>query len=637
MRRYSLSTCITTALTLVVSLVAASGAQAVVVDTNPAANGQASVTYPADRSSYYGVALAPVMDPVTHTDTLTATRALLAHTGIPTVVSSMACSDPALTSDFSLPSSALCSHGGGVIHANETFALVWDPHPHNDYAAPYVEQFLRDVADGSGSFGSPFSIAPQYTDAGGRAANSWLYGGGYDYSNAYPTNGCVVSGTHHYASTPAGLTDIDNDICLTDAQIKSELQSMVTQSGLIGRTQPGHTPMLVLLTPPGVETCLDSTGDLCSANSDPTQPPGSAADPAPQFCSYHSQVNVGGTVLDYVVQPWSTQSNCDEPDATPSLPTGAVDPDTLAQAMGARLVSPLSEAMIASTVNPAFNGWFALDGSEINDNGCIPLNLGLDKATVGSSAYFLQREFNNGGTLIDDPFASPCAPSVGLDPQFVVPSPIDAGDVVEFDGSKSRSTLEVPRANFSWSFGDGTSAVGPSVVHSYSRGGTYTVTLRVTDRGGNVATTSQQVVVLGPSGQLVVPPVISLPTSQPGKSTKPALAVRVALMPQGLKGVLRSGVAVTVTSNQSANGIVTLSIPRSAAKRAHIKVGRGPTVVIGRGTVSKIHSGSNHLRIRLSKTTATKLKRLGHVTLTIRLALVATGGHRITVDAAGHY
>jgi antitoxin ParD1/3/4 len=32
-----------------------------------------------------------------------------------------------------------------------------------------------------------------------------------------------------------------------------------------------------------------------------------------------------------------------------------------------------------------------------------------------------------------------------------------------------------------------------------------------------------------------------------------------------------------------------------------------------------------------------KLKRLGHVTLTFRLTLVAQGGHRITVDAAGHY
>jgi hypothetical protein len=627
MRRYSLSTCLATALTLVVSLVAVSGAQAVVIDTNPAANGQASVNYPTDQSSYVGVTLVP------------GTRSNLANTGIPTVTSSMTCTDPALTPDFSLPSSALCSHGGGVNHANETFALVWDPHPHNDYSAPYVEQFLRDVADGSGSFGSPFSIATQYTGGGGRAANSWLYGGGFDYSNGYPANGCTVSGTHHYTSTPGGLTDTPNDICLTDAQIKSELQSMVTQSGLIGRTQPGHTAMLVLMTPPGVETCLDSSGDLCSANSDATQAPGSGANPAPQFCSYHSQVNVGGTVLEYVVQPWSSQSGCDEPEATPAIPTGAVDPNVLAQSMGARIVSPLSEAMIASAVIPAFNGWFALDGSEINDNGCVPLSLGLDKATVGSGSYFLQREFNNGGTLIDDPFASPCAPGIGLDPQFVVPSPIDAGDVVEFDGSKSRSTLEVPRANFSWTFGDGTSAVGPSAVHSYTKGGTFTVTLKVIDRGGNIATATQQVVVLGPTGQSVVPPTITPPTTQPSKGpgTKPALSVRVALSPQGLKGVLRSGVALTVTSNQNANGIVTLSIPRSAAKRARISAGRSPSVVIGRGTISKIHSGANHLHIHLSKTTASKLKRVGHVTLTIRLALVAAGGHRITVDAAGHY
>jgi PKD domain-containing protein len=288
-------------------------------------------------------------------------------------------------------------------------------------------------------------------------------------------------------------------------------------------------------------------------------------------------------------------------------------------------------------VNPSLNGWFALDGSEINDNGCVPLSLGLDKATVGPSAYFLQREFNNAGVMVDDPFVAACAPSVGLDPQFVVPSPIDAGDVVQFDGAESRSTLLVPRANFAWTFGDGTSAVGPSVVHSYGRGGTYTVTLKVTDRGGNVAVTTEQVVVLGPSGQ-IVPPSLAPPTSQTGKSTtKPALSVRVALMPQGLKGILRSGLALNVTANQSANGILTLSIPRSAAKRAHIRAGGGPAVVIGRGTVSGIHSGSNHLHVHLPKATAAKLKRLGHVTLTIRLSLVAQGGHRITVDAAGHY
>src|SRR5205807_873330 len=194
--------------------------------------------------------------------------------------------------------------------------------------------------------------------------------------------------------------------------------------------------------------------------------------------------------------------------------------------------------------NPSLNGWFALDGSEINDNGCVPLSLGLDKATVGPTTYFLQREFNNAGVMVDDPFVAACAPSVGLDPQFVVPSPIDAGDVVQFDGAESRSTLLAP------------------------------------------------------------------PTSQTGKSTtKPALSVRVALMPQGLKGILRSGLALNVTANQSANGILTLSIPRGAAKRAHIRAGSSPAVVIGRGTVSGIHSGSNHLHVHLPKATAAKLKR----------------------------
>ena len=55
------------------------------------------------------------------------------------------------TSDMFLPTTGLCSHGGAVIHKNETFALVWDPNPHRDWAAGYVEQFLRDVADGSGT------------------------------------------------------------------------------------------------------------------------------------------------------------------------------------------------------------------------------------------------------------------------------------------------------------------------------------------------------------------------------------------------------------------------------------------------------------------------------------------------------
>jgi hypothetical protein len=391
---------------------------------------------------------------------------------------------------------------------------------------------------------------------------------------------------------------------------------MVTQEGLVGHIQPGYTPLLVMLTPPGVDVCLDSAGTLCSANSNKTPPSG-------QFCSYHSQVTVGGQVFAYVVQPWTSETACDEPDS-PKFPSGEIDAPTLDTDTGARLVSPLSQAMIAAIVNPGLNGWFAEDGSEINDNnGCAPLSKTFDTVTIGSSKqnpYQIQREFNNAGVIVQDPWALGCAPLVDLAPSFVVPSAANPGDVVKFDGSKSPSTLLIPQANYLWDFGDGTGGVGPSVFHTYSKSGTYAVKLTVLDRGGNVRSLSQTIVVLGPT--------------QVGPS---GLQANVQLMPQGLKAVLRSGVAVKVTSNAAADGFATLSIPRSAAKHAHLTVGRESAVVIGRGIVSGIRKGTTSLHLRLSRAVAAKLGHLRHVVVTVRLALVATGGQHFAIDVAGHY
>ena len=44
---------------------------------------------------------------------------------------------------------------------------------------------------------------------------------------------------------------------------------------------------------------------------------------------------------------------------------------------------------------------------------------------------------------------------------------MDEGDVIELDGSSTASTLSSRRPTISWNFGDGTTATGPSVVHSY--------------------------------------------------------------------------------------------------------------------------------------------------------------------------
>ena len=101
--------------------------------------------------------------------------------------------------------------------------------------------------------------------------------------------------------------------------------------------------------------------------------------------------------------------------------------------------------------------------------------------------------------------------------------------------------------------------------------------------------------------------------------------------------MLRSGIAMRVTSNEPAAGLTKIWISKRDAKRAHIRTGRSATVVIGRGTVSGIKNGTVKMHLRLSRDTAKKLGRLRHLKLTVRLALTGASGDHATVDAAGSY
>ncbi len=289
----------------------------------------------------------------------------------------------------------------------------------------------------------------------------------------------------------------------------------------------------------------------------------------------------------------------------------------LAIDVGPRLVSPLSQAQIAAIVNPGLNGWFALDGSEINDNGgCTPLATSLDSVTVGtgrSEPLLPAARVQQRGRDRERPEHARRAPRRRPVADVRRPErrqPGRRGPVRRLD---DRLDADRPKADYSWNFGDGTTAVGPSVVHSYAKGGSYTVKLTVTDRGGNVASLSQTIDVLGPNGPPVTPP------ADRRRSTKlqgppPAHAPE----PEG-SAARRPG--VRVSSNEAADGIATLSISRSAAKRAHIESGRAASVVIGRGTVSADQGRDGQAAPAAVAHDGRKAQAPRHMT-TVRLALV---------------
>ena len=68
-----------------------------------------------------------------------------------------------------------------------------------------------------------------------------------------------------------------------------------------------------------------------------------------------------------------------------------------------------------------------------------------------------------------------------------------------FDGSASTDS-DGTIASYSWAFGDGNNGSGVMVNHSYASGGSYTVTLTVTDNAGATDSTSQVVTVAAAGG-----------------------------------------------------------------------------------------------------------------------------------------
>ena len=200
----------------------------------------------------------------------------------------------------------------------------------------------------------------------------------------------------------------------------------------------------------------------------------------------------------------------------------------------------------------------------------------------------------------------PCEGGINLKPEFNAISPVAVNQTVGFDSGESDITLnsavryaqtgaqEKNFAKVTWNFGDGSPEVtgsapgspvceepwlpecAESVFHSYTAGGTYTVTLTITDVGGNTASVSHQVTVIGPPPEKSTPPPPAPPAPEGGGSSPnvvnggvtgsgnggttatgvsvPDPVATAAVVSSSLKTALKKGVAVHYQVNEQVAG-----------------------------------------------------------------------------------
>jgi hypothetical protein len=199
------------------------------------------------------------------------------------------------------PSSFRNPSGYPVLHGANTYAIYWDPTDHyNPDWQHVINVFLQSVGAASGSLASVFAVDTQYTDLTNKPAYyQSSFRVAYTDTHPYPVKGCASLGP---------IT------CLTDAQMRTELNEFITAHGL----PKGMGTIYYLLTPPGVNVCVDAAATRCSeferSKEEIEKSRFESVSYQKAICSYHSAINPGesplgdaNTIL-YGVLPWTAGS-----------------------------------------------------------------------------------------------------------------------------------------------------------------------------------------------------------------------------------------------------------------------------------------------------------------------------------------
>ncbi len=385
-------------------------------------------------------------------------------------------------------------HDGPVIHASDSYAIYWDPlELYNSQWMRLIDGYFRNVGEASGSLGNVFALNAQYGETGygtgpaasekakeAHASPQSTFRGAYTDTDAYP-----ASGDCHEAA---------EIVCLTDPEIKAELQKVIKSGVLPGATGtvPGakSTPVYYILTPPGVTVCAgteSSSSSTCSnsqALEEEAQEIGQGKithHAETGICGYHSTINPkSATPTVYAVQPWiagyaglffepivgatadvlACQDNnvLEEPNQLSGLNPFAYYGAGLADV----IVGDLANEQSNIVVDPLLNGWYQNASAEEHgypeQSDMCQFNFGppptspptpnektlaasLSDEIIGNTSYYIHWAFNSSDYLTGKNTPG-CWQGVDFEPRITAPTPVNVGDVVGLDANESGITLD---------------------------------------------------------------------------------------------------------------------------------------------------------------------------------------------------
>jgi hypothetical protein len=414
--------------------------------------------------------------------------------------------------------------GGPVMPSNTNYTIFWDPSnytgspfqtssdPAQDYVAG-VNQFFSDLAHDSSLHTNSDSVSTQYNDTNGHAAAyDSTFGGSFTDTDPLPDNGCPAS---------------PGDVCLTDAQIQSELDQFLSAHSL----PRDLTHEYFLLTPPGVASCLDAAGTMCS--------PKAAGNPV--FCAYHNNSTTSVSFV-YANIPDSDGIRGCDPYVT-FCPPGLCDyPNSYADGVLSGVSHEHNESITDPQPNDAWADWqpactstpMPSCGEEIGDKcsgaeGTDPNtvanpepdgNFAPYNQVINGRGYWLQPEWSNQTHQCLDFWTSNGDSATASFTQ----SP-GSETTVNFDASESIASGGV--AEYVWQFNDASDqppqnqtieTTQPTISHTFQQAGAYVVALTVMGSDGTSNGIAQTV-------SIAPPPTTTTTTSQPQPTTTTTLAL----------------------------------------------------------------------------------------------------------------